>query len=79
MVASEPGVIQKEPALIAVAGGYFLAWTRGLAGEVSLAGRLLDTNLTPPEDIYDRNKAPAVESARYRAAPRSVAVFVADI
>jgi len=41
--------------------------------------RLLDTNLAPPDDIYDLNKAPVVDSPRYRAAPRSVVVLVADV
>jgi NADH:ubiquinone oxidoreductase subunit 6 (subunit J) len=41
--------------------------------------RLLDTNLAPPEDIYPRDEAPEIEANRYRAAPRSVVVFVADL
>jgi isoamylase len=40
---------------------------------------LLDTSLAPPDDIHDRRDAPPVESSTYRAAPRSVAVFVADV
>jgi glycogen operon protein len=41
--------------------------------------RLLDTNLTTPDDICDRGLAPAIESPQYRAAARSVVVFVADL
>ncbi len=47
IVESDPLVIQKEPAIVRVTGGYFVAWTRGLSGEVSLAGRLLDADLNP--------------------------------
>ena len=40
---------------------------------------LLDTGLPSPDDIYERSYAIAVSSSSYRAAPRSVVVFVADI
>jgi glycogen operon protein len=40
---------------------------------------LLDTCLAPPDDIYERSNAPQIDSHTYRAAPRSVVVFVADI
>jgi hypothetical protein len=44
-VEAAPEVIQSEPAIAAVPGGYFLTWTNGVEGRVSLAGRLLDTDL----------------------------------
>jgi hypothetical protein len=47
LVESDPTVIQNEPAIIQVAGGYFVTWTKGFSGEVSLAGRLLDADLNP--------------------------------
>ncbi len=40
---------------------------------------LLDTAQPSPGDIHDRSKAPTVDAATYRAAPRSVVVFVADV
>ncbi len=40
---------------------------------------LLDTGLAPPDDINERRYAPPVGGASYRALPRSVVVFVADI
>jgi glycogen operon protein len=45
----------------------------------SLWRRLLDTNLLSPDDICGRISALPIESGRYRAAPRSVVVFVADL
>ena len=40
---------------------------------------LLDTSLAPPDDIHDRPDALQIDSPTYRAAPRSVVVFVADL
>jgi hypothetical protein len=48
--------------------------------EAKIAWRLLlDTSLASPDDIHERKDAPPVDSSTYRAAPRSVAVLVADI
>jgi glycogen operon protein len=41
--------------------------------------RLIDTNLVSPDDITERSQAPTIDSPRYRAAPRSVVVLVADV
>ena len=47
LVESDPLTIQSEPSIAAVTGGYFVTWTSGYAGRVSLLGRLVDANLDP--------------------------------
>jgi glycogen operon protein len=39
--------------------------------------RMMDTNLTSPDDFLPWRKAPVIDSARYQAAPRSIVLLAA--